>query len=83
MTAETSSSPNSASRLLPALGDAVRAQERGADISDHGARADCSPASVAATFYQRGKVVGREGSRQGCGNIGAGPSLLTHDERET
>ena len=45
------------SRLLLGLDDALRAQERRADSSDYGARADRGPASVAAAFYQRGKMV--------------------------
>src|SRR5215510_2935322 len=56
-----------ASRLLLGVDDALRAQKRGADGSDHGARTDRSPASVAAAFYRRGKIVGREGSREGAG----------------
>src|SRR5258705_4082441 len=56
-----------ASRLLLGFDDALRAQERGADGSDHSARTDRSPASVAAAFYRRGKMVGREGSREGAG----------------
>ena len=59
-----------ASRLLLGFDDALRAQKRGADGSDHSARTDRSPASVAAAFYRRGKMVGREGSREGAG-IGA------------
>src|SRR5262249_16009735 len=56
------------SRLLLGFDDALRAQKRGADGSDHGARTDRSPpASVAAAFYRRGKMVGREGSREGAG----------------
>src|SRR5262249_24947129 len=54
-----------ASRLLLGFDDALRAQKRGADGSDHSARTDRSPASVAAAFYRRGKMVGREGSREG------------------
>src|SRR5881397_915796 len=56
-----------ASRLLLGFDDALRAQKRGADGSDHSARTDRSPASVAAAFYRRGKMVGREGSREGAG----------------
>src|SRR4030088_644423 len=59
-----------ASRLLLGFDDALRAQERGADGSDHSAKTDRGPASVAAAFYRRGKMVGREGSREGAG-IGA------------
>src|SRR5262249_45093545 len=61
-----------ASRLLLGFDDALRAQERGADGSDHSARTDRSPASVAAAFYRRGKMVGREGSREGAGTGAAG-----------
>src|SRR3954471_12215478 len=53
--------------LTSVIGHADRtkplAQERGADGSDHSARTDRSSASVAAAFYRRGKMVGREGSR--------------------
>src|SRR5580700_8822575 len=56
-----------ASRLLLGLDDTLRAQERGADGRDHSARTDRSPASVAAALYRRGKMVGREGSREGAG----------------
>ena len=42
-----------ASRLLLGFDDALRAQKRGADGSDHSARTDRSPASVAAAFYRR------------------------------
>jgi hypothetical protein len=45
-------------------------EEAWSDSGDHSARTDRSPASVAAAFYRRGKMVGREGSRQGAG-IGA------------
>src|SRR5262249_22686515 len=61
-----------ASRLLLGFDDALRAQKRGADGSDHSARTDRSPASVAAAFYRRGKMVGREGSREGAGTGAAG-----------
>src|SRR5712672_605317 len=61
-----------ASRLLLGFDDALRAQERGADGSDHSARTDRSPASVAAAFYRRGKMVGREGPREGAGTGAAG-----------
>src|SRR6202020_2488635 len=59
-----------ASGLLPGFDDALRAQERRTDGGDHGAGADCGTASIAAAFYWRRKVVGREGPRQGA-RIGA------------
>src|SRR5262249_36902564 len=49
-----------ASRLLLGFDDALRAQERGADGSDHSTKTDRGPASVASSFYRRGRMVGRE-----------------------